>query len=121
MGSPPEVPGLYYPDFIQANRERLNLIWKELGGKHESPLTRDKWNDLGEEDDARLLEAWLADQLNEYLNKREYARCIRCICSEEWSMPVVISLTTERLFDELKDFNDLNGQYWVVVIDYHIL
>lgn len=116
-----DKPGWYSENFIDKNREQLDALWQKLGGKHASPLTRDQSEWLGYEDDAKLLDRELAEELNgflqntdEYVNDEEH--CI--LRKRNWLEPVVISLDSEALF-ELNDFNNLVGKYWVVVIDYH--
>lgn len=119
-------PGGYSQEFIKNNREQLDAIWQKLGGKYASPLTRDQYDELGEEDDAHLLDKPLAERLNvflqvgdEYTKAEEY-----CIMRKAlWSTPIeigpaVISLEYDVLYG-LIDFNDLVDKYWVVVIDYH--
>ena len=64
--------------FVKEHREQLDSIWAKLGEKYNSPLTRDQYRYLGEEDDACLLESWLAQELNVYLhetNRYDMAEC----------------------------------------------
>jgi hypothetical protein len=120
LNSGVKEPGWYSTEFIENNRKQLDAIWQKLGGKYASPLTRDQHDDLGEEDDANILDKPLAERLNiflqngEYINTQEYYIAHK----EQWLRPVVLSLDCEALFG-LIDFNDLVGKYWVVVIDYH--
>lgn len=120
--SPEEAkPGWYLEQFIDKYREKLDEIWQKLGGKAASPLTRDQFEDLGEDEDARLLDKPLADLLNTYLSDSEqYSKDCFHINWNEWELaPVVISLDYDRELLEVNDFHDLIGEYWVVVIDYH--
>lgn len=111
----------YTDSFIQQHRKHLNSIWREMGGKYASPLTRNRGRDLGERDDACILEDWLAKELNIYLcaaGKDDIEDCyIRHNFDWGWTAKV-ISLDYELLYD-LKDFTSIVGKYWVVVIDYH--
>lgn len=120
LNSGEKEPGWYSQEFIQNNRKQLDEIWRKLGGQYASPLTRNQREELGEEDDAQILDKPFAEQLNiflqtkEYINDQEY-----CITRKKaWLEPAVITLDCDVLFD-LTDFNTLVGKYWVVVIDYH--
>jgi len=106
--------------FIQENRKNLDTIWRKLGGQYASPLNRDPYSRLGEDDDACVLDDSLAKDLNVYLhNHDEYDVEECCITNCGWGLaPKVISLDYDLLCD-LKDFTSVVGEYWVVVIDYH--
>lgn len=105
--------------FNQEKRKQLDTIWQKMGGKYTSPLNRDQYSDLGEDDDACILEDWLAKELNEYLNSSYdcYVDHVSII-NQKWEMPIVISLDSD-LFYTLKSFDEVIGKYWVVIIDYH--
>ncbi len=103
--------------FIQEHRKQLDTIWQEMGGKYESPLTRDQYRELGEEDDACILEDWLVKKLNSYLisSDKYYVNDVSII-DENWGTPKVISLDSD-LFNDLKNFNEVIGKFWVVILD----
>jgi hypothetical protein len=105
---------------IQANRKQLDTIWQKLGGKHNSPLTRDQYRPLGEDDDACIMPTWLVPEFNVYLHESDLYDVDPCsINRHEWvQKPIVISLEQDLLYN-LKDFKQVVGKYWVVVIDYH--
>jgi len=113
--------GEYSNDFINHHREQLDDIWHKLGGANASPLTRNPNGMWGEEDDAHLLDKPLAELLNTFLSDTKQYSHENCLINRsEWGLaPIVISLDDEEDLFALKDFNDLIGQYWVVVIDYH--
>lgn len=107
----------YSSKFIQNNRKELEEIWHKLGGKCKSPLTRHVSSELGEEDDACLLNNELAEELNTYLQANEYTRETFAIYDSWWN-PVVIAFKDYLLCD-IKGFEEMVGKYWIVIINYH--
>jgi hypothetical protein len=120
LNSLQKEPGWYSQEFINNNRERLDVLWQKMGGKYASPLTRNPHAGLGEEEDARLLDESLAERLNIFLQEDQYTNNQEYYIArkERWQAPVVLSLDNKALFG-LTDFNDLANKYWVVAIDYH--
>lgn len=115
-----DEPGWSRNEVINHHREELDAIWHKLGGANASPLTRNPNRKGGEEDDARLLDQLLAELLNTFLHdtRRYSADSYLITISELGLVPIVISLDEQLNLYSLEDFNNLSGQYWVVVIAY---
>lgn len=106
----------YTSEFIQNNCEKMEEIWQKLGGKYKCPLTRPFNSKLDAEDDACLLSQEIAEDLNIYLQEDEYIRETYGIFDISGYL-FVIDLYGEMAYD-LKRFEDIAGQFWVVLIDY---
>lgn len=117
-----ENPYMLDSSFIKKNCKTLESIWKRLGQKHNSLLTRNSACRLGEEDDACMLDYRLAEELNRFLYDTDNHSIDGCyVTGCVWWKPVkLISLDEDReMLCELDNFYQVVGEYWVVLIDYH--
>jgi hypothetical protein len=99
----PDLNPAWLPDrVLDQNRNRLNHLWRRFGGRDSHPWTRTGYEELGYDDDARLIDQPLYDHF----------------------------LRTHRGldFDGEPNFADLDGdavddwfigRKWLVVFDYH--
>ncbi len=109
----------YYTDeFISANRRKIEHIWKQVGGKYRSPLTRDSSYPYGEKDDACILTQQLAYDLEE--KDQILAREGNLFYRKDWPDVLLIYIFGEPHRTTGKSLYDaMIGNYWIVLIDYH--
>ncbi len=100
------VEGWYPERLTQKYPDRLNDIWREVGGTEISPLNRKGYDELGDEDDAMRIDRFLYDKfLREFDGKVcDWPRNDRCSFCDLDDEPV----------DEA-----YIGRKWLVVVDYH--
>lgn len=95
-------------DFIDKNKKGIQKIWENLGGEGENYYTRDNYEHLGFEDDAKLLNKNLYKlYLKEYEKKAEEG-----IHEEEGQ---IYWIDTD--YRELN--KDIIDNSWLIVVDYH--
>lgn len=97
-----------YPfNFITENREALDKIWHDLGGKYLNPLSRDSDDVFGYEDDAKIMDAEIVEKI-EKLEQPDLLGKER-----------ILDCSDDNCYWEIEDYKELIGKTWVVVIDYH--
>jgi hypothetical protein len=104
---PEMATGLVSSSLVETNLERLDQLWREFGGAGPHPLARNKYDFLGYEDDAMLVDQALYDHfLAEHAgNSSSQGGFGHCAFTD--------------LDDEEVDAAFI-GRKWLVVVDYHI-
>jgi|SRR6185312_2666253 len=102
---PEFTSGYYTADLVKQNKDGLDLLWQRFDGTASNPLTRSRYDELGADDDAMLIDQFLYDHfLKRYVGTDQFVR------------------------EEGPDFADLDldevdpsfiGRKWLVVVDYH--
>jgi len=94
--------GAYPPDLIEKHRPGLDQLWRRFGGRGGHPITRSGYDELGDEDDAILIDAAIYERFLKEYHGHETA--------------------------DDSHFADLDGEpvdewfidrKWLVVVDYH--
>jgi len=102
---PELAKGWYRPDLVDKHRERLNELWHSFGGTGDSPLLRTRYDFLGCEDDAMLVDQALFDHfLAGHLGE---------------SIEIEGSSGTFADLDNEAVDASFIGRKWLVVVDYH--
>lgn len=95
-------------------KTQVKKLWKSMGRKYDAPMMRDGTASYGYNDDACILNQWLAEELNMYLSApydpTEYA-----IWEEHMAIPPVVTLEPD-IVKSIDDFHDVIGKYWVVLL-----
>lgn len=99
---PELATGWFATDLLEKHRHALDQLWRRFGGQGAHPLTRSGYDELGDDDDAMLIDAALYERfLKEYRGFE---------------------------FGANSEFADLDGdavdegfigRKWLVVVDYH--
>jgi hypothetical protein len=99
--------GHYYPaDLAVTHKERLNQLWQQAGGSGDSPLTRSNYDELGQDDDAMLVDQTLYER---FLRKHE---------GQSGTPPECADGHVVDLDDDDIDASFI-GRKWLIVVDYH--
>lgn len=109
-----------YLDFAHQNRKELDAIWRQLGGKNSSPLTRGKLHGLGASDDACLMSEWLVEELTTLVSQKNGQDTWGAWMDEETRHPLIIPIAENGQCTEPEIWREDIGKSWVVILDCEI-
>jgi hypothetical protein len=102
----PQVTGaFYFSKDVEPHREAIDALWRECGGQGTAPFYRCPYDDLGQVDDALILDQTLYDALLiDYAGASEYREGGHCYYADLDGEPLGPSFISRK---------------WLIVIDYH--
>jgi len=102
---PDKGRGFYFGKEAQSHRDAIDAIWRECGGQGSAPFYRCPYDNLGQEDDALILDQLLYDTLlSDYAGASDDQEDGHCYYADLDDEPLGQSFI---------------GRKWLMTIDYH--
>ena len=103
----PEMASGSYPSSLaERHRDSLNRLWQQFGGTGINPVNRSGYDQLGDEDDAMIVDQALYDHFLKQYRGEEFRR-------ESTDRGTFADLDHEEVSESFI------GRKWLVVVDYH--
>ena len=111
---PPTSDFGYSDAELKANKKAIQKIWEGLGGKGDSPFTRDTYLDMGYEDDAMMVTKNIFNNvIKDMFQDYEYGK----VAKDTWHVKLIV--LDEGDYPETLTEESIVGKYWAVIVDYH--